>query len=275
MKRRGFQMGMKIIAKAIEATLVGQRLEYSMGDKDKVVIGRSSACDLVLNDPSVDAVHACLEKSENGWTVERMGLEDVLQNGVALPHGLCIPASPGDDFQIGVYALTFLPELKQGDDDDLGGFSNPGGIPQWASSVLVLNGPASGSSIEIVEGMAISIGRSQDCDLVLDDVRVSRRHARIVNRGGAFWIEDLQSRNGVSINSKKHKGRRRFYPGDVLGVGHYRLKVCLNIKNLDEGWARVLGMHGSRKPTVSHQGLVFGLLCLAVSLIAGVSAVLI
>jgi pSer/pThr/pTyr-binding forkhead associated (FHA) protein len=47
------------------------------------------------------------------------------------------------------------------------------------------------------------IGRSEHCDISFDDSLVSRRHARIVLKGDAAIIEDLDSRNGVLVNGRR------------------------------------------------------------------------
>jgi hypothetical protein len=52
----------------------------------------------------------------------------------------------------------------------------------------------------LIEGDAATvIGRESDCDLVLDDDRVSRRHARLSFEDGAWWLADLGSKNGTSL----------------------------------------------------------------------------
>ena len=49
----------------------------------------------------------------------------------------------------------------------------------------------------------VTIGRSSDNDVVIDDPKVSRHHARIVNNGSGTIIEDIGSLNGISINGTK------------------------------------------------------------------------
>src|SRR4051794_18435407 len=48
-----------------------------------------------------------------------------------------------------------------------------------------------------------TIGRSRECDVVLQDVNVSRRHAEVRPRGGAWVVSDLGSTNGVVLNGRR------------------------------------------------------------------------
>lgn len=63
-----------------------------------------------------------------------------------------------------------------------------------------------------------TIGRQADNDLVLRDTRASRRHARIVEDDGAYVIEDLASKHGVTVNGEPVV-RRVLRPGDVIRFG--------------------------------------------------------
>jgi hypothetical protein len=66
------------------------------------------------------------------------------------------------------------------------------------------------------------IGRSPDCDVFLDDVTVSRRHAVLVEEGGRFSIEDQGSLNGTFVN--RHRiDRAELEDGDEVQIGKYRL----------------------------------------------------
>ncbi|MGH2977586.1 MAG: FHA domain-containing protein [Gaiellaceae bacterium] len=67
-----------------------------------------------------------------------------------------------------------------------------------------------------------TIGRSPDCEIFLDDVTVSRRHAVVTSADGAFTIEDLGSLNGTFLNrSRIEKGDLE--NGDEVQIGKYRL----------------------------------------------------
>jgi pSer/pThr/pTyr-binding forkhead associated (FHA) protein len=67
-----------------------------------------------------------------------------------------------------------------------------------------------------------TIGRSPDCDIFLDDVTVSRRHAVALKQGDAFVIEDQGSRNGTFLNRRRIESAE-LSDDDELQIGKYRL----------------------------------------------------
>jgi pSer/pThr/pTyr-binding forkhead associated (FHA) protein len=68
----------------------------------------------------------------------------------------------------------------------------------------------------------ITIGRSPDCDIFLDDVTVSRRHAVVFKRDDALAIEDEGSLNGTFLNRKRIESGE-LTDGDELQIGKYKL----------------------------------------------------
>jgi hypothetical protein len=70
------------------------------------------------------------------------------------------------------------------------------------------------------------IGRSSRCDFVVDDPNVSRRHAELQLRDGDWYVVDLESTNGVTVNGRK-VGSSRLSPGDeiALGTAHLHFNV--------------------------------------------------
>ena len=57
------------------------------------------------------------------------------------------------------------------------------------------------------------------------DVTVSRTHARIFERDGNYWIEDLASKYGTLVNGTKQEVKRQLNPGDHIRIGETDLKV--------------------------------------------------
>lgn len=68
------------------------------------------------------------------------------------------------------------------------------------------------------------VGRHLSCDVVLTDLTVSRRHARLVFRDDTWTLRDLDSRNGTVVNGLK-VGYCELRPGDRIALGDHQLLV--------------------------------------------------
>src|SRR3712207_2502271 len=83
--------------------------------------------------------------------------------------------------------------------------------PEPTGRAMVL---AEGKRMAIGRGGAV-LGRSRDCDVVLADPNVSRRHAEIRPDGGGGWVvRDLGSTNGVKVNGRPISAPTAVAPGD-------------------------------------------------------------
>jgi sigma-B regulation protein RsbU (phosphoserine phosphatase) len=80
-----------------------------------------------------------------------------------------------------------------------------------------LNGSESGRTYRLDLANAI-LGRHPDCDIVLDEGAVSRQHAQISAANNEFFVEDLGSRNGTTVNNQPVRGRRRLYNNDQIKI---------------------------------------------------------
>ena len=73
----------------------------------------------------------------------------------------------------------------------------------------------------------LSLGRSADADIRLDDRYASGVHARVFSRSGAYFVEDMNSTNGTLLNSRDLHGEAELTPGDVIRIGdtEFRFEV--------------------------------------------------
>jgi DNA-binding winged helix-turn-helix (wHTH) protein len=62
----------------------------------------------------------------------------------------------------------------------------------------------------------VILGRGEECDIVLTERQVSRQHVRIYREEDAFFLQDLDSRNGTWVNGQQLKGTRRLSDGDEI-----------------------------------------------------------
>jgi pSer/pThr/pTyr-binding forkhead associated (FHA) protein len=85
--------------------------------------------------------------------------------------------------------------------------------------VEVVGGPMDGQNQRLPR-TTFKIGRAPSNDLTLSlDPVVSGNHARIVQKGNSYFLEDLGSRNGTYIGDEKITGRRKIQPGTLFIVG--------------------------------------------------------
>lgn len=68
--------------------------------------------------------------------------------------------------------------------------------------LYVLDGPEKGQAFEIENDTIYHIGRSPGNHVRLTDTYVSRRHLKIFRRGERYFIEDLHSKNGTSVDGE-------------------------------------------------------------------------
>jgi hypothetical protein len=90
-----------------------------------------------------------------------------------------------------------------------------------AALVIRSGGGRAGESFA-VDGDRMSIGRTPDAAVFLDDVTVSRNHALIVRRRDGLYIDDLGSLNGTYVNRRRIESHK-LEDGDEIQIGKYKL----------------------------------------------------
>ena len=94
----------------------------------------------------------------------------------------------------------------------------PRGPDEWKGSRRRAMVIAEGKRMVLPSDGAV-LGRSRDCDVILADTNVSRRHAEIRRDGEGWTIRDLGSTNGTTLNGRDVRGTQPLKPGDRLQVG--------------------------------------------------------
>lgn len=92
--------------------------------------------------------------------------------------------------------------------------------------LVMKSGPTPGQVYELAKN-EMFIGRGPTCEVVINDLEVSRNHARIYLQGGEFWLEDLNSTNGTFVNGQRLIGPHLLRAGETVNLGE---KVSLEVE---------------------------------------------
>jgi len=83
--------------------------------------------------------------------------------------------------------------------------------------VVAAMGHEPGTTFDVGEGA--TFGRSNGADIQVDDPFASSAHARIFDRGGFMYVEDMGSTNGTYLNGRQLKTAERLSMGDTIRIG--------------------------------------------------------
>lgn len=205
-----------------QGSLVGKRIELW---KECTTIGRTRDSDIFLEDITVHRKQASILCTDHGYVLrDDHGSGDSFVNGQSISMQLL---NNGDALCFGNTLMTFfanegtrpfqLPSSR-GRELLLGKTSDT-----MATTVarLLMHNPINGSmqSIELLAGM--TIGRSRECSIFLEDLTVSRHHATINEHpSGQYEIVDNRSATGTFINQKRIS-RSFLQEGDVIQIGNH------------------------------------------------------
>jgi hypothetical protein len=122
-------------------------------------------------------------------------------------------AARGDDATTATYMIDADGELRPVDVDEV--------AAHGGALVIRSGGGRVGQSFPLT-GERMSVGRSPEAEVFLDDVTVSRDHAVLVHRHGGWFLDDSGSLNGTYVNRKRIDSHR-LEDGDELQIGKYKL----------------------------------------------------
>lgn len=153
-----------------------------------------------------------------------------------------VRVEPNDKVKVGRYTLTARVEVvdlsgrdapeparatsppssgeRQAQGPATAGSAHPGSAMRSGAgelAVRVLSGPATGTMVTIT-GTRVTLGRMSSCDVTVADSTVSREHAALVRRGDRWWIVDLGSTNGTTVNGVR-AAEQPVGPGDRIVLG--------------------------------------------------------
>ena len=113
--------------------------------------------------------------------------------------------------------MSFTPE--EGDEESADILDE---IKTEGPALVVRSGGGRAGEHFLLEQESTTVGRSPECDIFLDDVTVSRRHALVKRSNDRFLIEDQGSLNGTFVNRRRIESGG-LEDGDEVQIGKYKL----------------------------------------------------
>jgi hypothetical protein len=166
--------------------------------------------DLQLGEFGIEARTARVDQPERGEPRQAEPSSAAPQQSAAVPSRREVPVAP-EPAAVG-NTMIFSNAERVREPLQRSGARRP------AKALLVVAGPPPRRLL--VPPRGASIGRSRECDVVLEDAGVSRRHAELRPLDVAAWtIEDLGSTNGVRVNGHTIEGACELRTGDRIGMG--------------------------------------------------------
>ena len=257
-------MPMEPIGKLVLKLAGGQKEEFALA-KASVTIGRAAVNDIVLGDSKVSRVHARLQCSDEGLSLVDLGSANGTRvNGLPIER---VAVAPGDVIELGDSTLQYETEPPQTEPEvtlidseaDVEATLTEATLSMTLSDThgprLAVHTPKRTWEVPLISD-ALTIGRHSNSDVALDDPKVSRRHARIECRRGAFTIRDLNSANGIWLG-KQRVDEHTLQDGDTIGVGSAQLvfKSGFEHEDLTVVEGPPLGAKPPRRPVVIVPGL--------------------
>lgn len=195
--------------------LVGKRVEIW---KERTTIGRSRDCDIFLEDITVHRKQASILRVANGYILcDDHGKGDSYVNGRSVKEQ---QLNSGDQMLFGNTQLTFFAN------EGTRPFQLPssrgrellmGKKPDLHARLDLKNGHSGLQSVDLLPTM--TIGRSRDCNIFLEDLAVSRQHATLNETvSGEYELTDNQSATGTFVNGVAIE-HTLLHDGDQIQIG--------------------------------------------------------
>ncbi len=92
--------------------------------------------------------------------------------------------------------------------------------PLYESAFLIVQrGDALLEVVELPANGRLTVGRASSNRIVLQDPKCSREHCEIFHQGGQWYLRDLDSRNGLTVNKHRVAGDHSLKYGETIGIG--------------------------------------------------------
>ncbi len=209
---------------AEEGPLSGQAIRFEEGNE--WVLGRDpDEAGIVLEDPMVSRKHVICRLTGEGYVLENLSsVNPATQNGRVITEAVLL--REGDIIQVGNTFFRFTEKNPSEKIEMPAPFETHEQLSLEGSAdarwlLKVVSGPNTGAEFNMEKASTYIVGKDPSlCDIVFQDLSVSRQHARItIDEEEHAFIEDLGSRNGVIVNGVAVTDRRKLSSQDMVSLG--------------------------------------------------------
>ncbi len=180
-----------------------------------MTVGSNPKNHVVVTESGIEDTHARLTKEgDNIYLSDNGSFGGTFVNGNKIGQHFQLRA--GDVIRVGKVELQIIEPKTDGE------MPVTGAAPRTDWSLMAITGELKGKSIPI-HG-ALVLGRSNTCDIVINDAHMSRRHAEVNLRDGVLRLVDLKSSNGTCVNGK-NVGEQILKPGDMISFDQVKFLV--------------------------------------------------
>jgi hypothetical protein len=102
---------------------------------------------------------------------------------------------------------------------DYGNGFHDGGVAGSSSRLIVEQGGGLEPGASFSVGAGLTIGRAASSEIQIDDTYASGRHARVFDREGRVYVEDMDSTNGTYVNGRRVSVQERLRTDDRIQIG--------------------------------------------------------
>ena len=114
-------------------------------------------------------------------------------------------------------------DLEAQDTAEIDQISSPPRPADVPMLFVIRDGEAIGQSF-VLDHAILTIGRGSECNVVINDVSISRHHAQVLRQANGNYVQDLGSRNGTKVNGELLHAPHLLQAGDIVCVGSIRLE---------------------------------------------------
>jgi len=180
-----------------------------------MIIGRDRTADIHLDNKALSRNHARLEKKGAAIWIADLGSQNGTHvNGEKISEPQLLHNE--DIVEVGRYRIS-VEGVEEASPDQ---------------PVIKLSGPEGEHRFLMMDDELV-IGRSPSSDIAIAHKSISRQHIKITNKEGQFFIEDLGSQNGSTLNGVRLIEPTAFSPDDIIQMSEFAIELSF-MKNQDE-----------------------------------------